>query len=100
MKLLFDNNLSPKLIPKIVDIFPDSSHVTLKGLDKSVDLEVWNIAREQSYTLVSKDSDFNELLTAKGFPPKVIWFRLGNCTTTEVEQALRKRSAAILDFDR
>ena len=99
MKLLLDNNLSPKLIPKLIDIFPDSNHVALIGLDQALDLEVWNTARERGCTLVSKDSDFNELLTAKGFPPKVIWLRLGNCTTAEVAEALRKHSAAIIEFD-
>jgi len=100
MKLLLDNNLSPKLIQKLADSFPDSSHVALIGLDKALDSEVWNTARERGYILVSKDSDFNELLTAKGFPPKVIWMRLGNCTTAEVAEALRKNSAEIIDFGR
>jgi predicted nuclease of predicted toxin-antitoxin system len=99
VKLLFDNNLSPKLLDKLADIFPESSHVGRIGLERSLDSEVWNAAREGGYILVSKDSDFNELLTTKGFPPKVIWLRLGNCTTAEAAQALRKHSAAILDFD-
>ena len=99
MKLLLDNNLSQKLVENLADIFPESSHVALLGLDRSSDSEVWNAARERGYTLVSKDSDFNELLTAKGFPPKVIWLRLGNCTTLEAAQALRTHSEAIIEFD-
>ena len=98
MKLLLDNNLSPKLVEKLADIFPESSHVALLGLDRSHDSEVWNAARESGYTLVSKDSDFNELLAVKGFPPRVIWMRLGNCTTTEAAQTLRKHSAEIIHF--
>jgi predicted nuclease of predicted toxin-antitoxin system len=99
VKLLLDNNLSPKLVDKLNDIFPDSSHVALLGLDQAADSAVWNKAHEQEYTLVSKDSDFNELLATKGFPPKVIWLRLGNCTTNEVEEALRKNHAAIMEFE-
>ena len=98
MKLLLDNNLSPKLVVQLADVFPESSHVALLGLDRSSDPEVWQAASEHGYTLVSKDSDFNDLVTIKGFPPKVIWLRLGNCTTTEVAQALRKNSAAIINF--
>jgi predicted nuclease of predicted toxin-antitoxin system len=98
MKLLLDNNLSPKLVGQLADVFPDSSHVALLGLDRSPDPEVWKAAREHGYALLSKDSDFNDLLIAKGFPPKVIWLRLGNCTTTEAAQALRKHSTAIIDF--
>lgn len=99
MKLLLDNNLSPKLVEQLTDIFPDSGHVALLGLDRAADSVVWDTARARGYTLVSKDADFNELLTTKGFPPKVIWLRLGNCTTNDVEQALRKNHAAILEFD-
>lgn len=98
MKLLLDHNLSPRLNEKLADIFPQSSHVALLGLERALDSEVWNMAREQGYTIVSKDADFNELLTAKGFPPKVIWLRLGNCTTTEAEQALRQHHAEIVNF--
>jgi predicted nuclease of predicted toxin-antitoxin system len=73
MKLLLDNNLSPKLVSKLVNTFPDSSHVALLGLDTASDLQVWNIAQQQGYCLVTKDADFNELLAAKDFPPKIIW---------------------------
>ncbi len=50
------------------------------------------------YCLVSKDSDFNDLLTARGFPPKVIWLRLGNCTTQMIVDALRKHHAEVMNF--
>ena len=99
MKLLLDHNLSPRLVEKLADVFPESSHVALLGLERALDTEVWNTALEQSYIIVSKDADFNELLTAKGFPPKVIWLRLGNCTTTEAEEALRKYRTEIISFD-
>jgi predicted nuclease of predicted toxin-antitoxin system len=56
--------------------------------DALSDLAVWERARQDGYCLVSKDSDFNELLAAKGFPPKVIWIRLGNCTTSQIATLL------------
>ncbi|MGL5033543.1 MAG: DUF5615 family PIN-like protein [Microcystaceae cyanobacterium] len=43
-------------------------------------------------------SDFNELLILKGFPPKVIWIRLGNCSTAKIESLLRDNSEVILSF--
>jgi predicted nuclease of predicted toxin-antitoxin system len=70
----------------------------LLSMERSSDPQVWNAAREHGYTLVSKDSDFNDLLTANGFPPKAIWIRLGNCTTAQIADALRKHNAAIIDF--
>jgi predicted nuclease of predicted toxin-antitoxin system len=98
MKLLLDNNLSPKLVTHLADVFPECSHVALLSMERSSDPQVWNAAREHGYTLVSKDSDFNDLLTANGFPPKAIWIRLGNCTTAQIADALRKHNAAIIDF--
>ena len=98
MKLLLDNNLSPKLVAKVADLYPDSSHVALLGLDAASDIEVWTKAKYEGYCLVSKDSDFNELLLSKGFPPKVIWIRLGNCTTAEIADLLRRHYQTIVDF--
>ena len=98
MKPLLDNNLSPKLVTKVVDLYPDSSHVATLGLDTASDIEVWTTALADGYCLVSKDSDFNELLVTKGFPPKVIWLRLGNCTTAEIAELLRSQYEAVADF--
>lgn len=53
MKLLLDNNLSPKLIVQLTVLFPDSSHVTMLGLDTASDFEVWNFARRERFCLVA-----------------------------------------------
>jgi predicted nuclease of predicted toxin-antitoxin system len=98
MKLLLDNNLSPKLVRKLANPYPESSHVAILGLDTASDMEVWQHAQQNGYCLVTKDSDFNELLASKGFPPKVIWIRLGNCSTNEIADLLEKQHEAILEF--
>ncbi len=98
MKLLLDNNLSPKLIAQLASLYPDANHVALLGLESASDLEVWNYARQNGYCLVSKDSDFNELLVSKGFPPKLIWIRLGNCTTAEIATLLQTHYEMIMGF--
>jgi predicted nuclease of predicted toxin-antitoxin system len=61
MKLLFDQNLSPRLVAKLADHYPDSAHVITHALDHALDETVWAFAREHGYTLVTKDSDFHEL---------------------------------------
>ncbi|MFN3531627.1 MAG: DUF5615 family PIN-like protein [Candidatus Brocadia sp.] len=73
MKLPFDQNLSLKLVESLTDMFPNSSHVYLKGLDRATDDEVWKWAQEHGFTIVTKDADFNELSILRGFPPKTIW---------------------------
>jgi predicted nuclease of predicted toxin-antitoxin system len=89
VRLLFDQNLSPRLVGRLADLYPDSAHVFTLGLDQASDAEVWEYARVHGYVLVSKDADFSELSLLRGFPPKVLWIRLGNCTTDDVEALIR-----------
>jgi predicted nuclease of predicted toxin-antitoxin system len=95
MKLLFDHNLSPKLVQRLADLWPDSAHVYALGLDEADDREVWDYAQRHDFIIVTKDSDYNELLTLRGFPPKVIWIRRGNCSTNDIEAILRTHAANI-----
>lgn len=89
MKLLLDQNLSPRLVRRLADLYPNSSHVAEVGLDRSLDKEVWNYARQHGYLIVTKDVDFSELSLLQGFPPKVVWIRRGNCSTQDIELILR-----------
>jgi len=98
MKLIFDHHLSRKLVGRLNDLFPDSSHVAFRGLSDAEDIDIWTFAGREAYTIVTKDSDFNDLSLLRGLPPKVIWVRIGNCTTTEVEQLLRRHAATINQF--
>jgi predicted nuclease of predicted toxin-antitoxin system len=100
VKLLLDNNLSPKLVAQLAPLYPDSDHVSRLGLDTASDLEVWRYARQNGFCLVTKDSDFNELLASRKFPPKVIWLRLGNCTAAEIAALLQKHHKTIVEFAR
>jgi predicted nuclease of predicted toxin-antitoxin system len=46
MKLLLDNNLSPKLVAQLANVYPETSHVTLLGLQTASDIEVWETAHK------------------------------------------------------
>jgi predicted nuclease of predicted toxin-antitoxin system len=100
MKLLFDQNLSPKLVPRLADLFPDSVHVQTVGLDCTGDDQVWEHARLNGFAVVTKDEDYSDLSVLRGSPPKVIWIQLGNCKTAEVEAAFRARLADIEAFEK
>ncbi len=100
MKLLFDQNLSPKLAHRLADLFPASIHVQKVGLDCATDEHVWEYARLNGLAVVSKDDDYNNLSVVRGGPPKVIWLQLGNCTTAEVEAAFRARFPDIEAFEK
>jgi predicted nuclease of predicted toxin-antitoxin system len=99
MKLLFDQNLSPRLVTRLADPYPDSNHVYLLGLDRVPDHEVYEYARREGFLLVTKDADFSDLSVLRGFPPKVIWIRRGNCTTVAIEQILRRHYDDIKALD-
>lgn len=95
MKLLFDQNLSPRLVTRLADRYPDSAHTDLLGLGNDDDRIVWDYAQRHDFLIVTKDSDFSELVVFLGFPPKVIWIRRGNCSTNDIEHILRGSYDAI-----
>lgn len=89
MKLLFDENLSDRIVPKIIDLYPDSTHVKTEGLEHAADGVIWSFAKEHGLTIVSKDADFHQRSLLFGHPPKLIYLRVGNCSTTHIIDVLR-----------
>jgi predicted nuclease of predicted toxin-antitoxin system len=98
MNLLFDENLSPKLVRLLEDIFPNSIHVRDIGLKAADDPLVWQYAKDNSLLIVSKDADMHQRSFLFGPPPKVVWVRLGNCSTRDVEKLLRQHFDSIKAF--
>ena len=80
------------------ETYPDSAHVRDFGLASANDEAVWREAQAQGFVIVTKDDDFRQRSFLRGPPPKVIWVRLGNCRTADVEATLRARAATILAF--
>lgn len=68
------------------------------GLGGAADSAIWQYAAEQGVVLVTKDEDFHRLSVFRGFPPKVIWVRLGNGTTAEVAALLEQHRSAVIEF--
>jgi predicted nuclease of predicted toxin-antitoxin system len=99
MKLLFDQNLSPRLPRLLADLYPQSIHVREVGLRDASDAEIWDYAKQNGFVIVSKDSDFQLRSLLYGHPPKFIWLRVGNCPVKPIEELLRKHSVAIHTFE-
>lgn len=97
-KLLLDENLSSRLAAMLADVYPDSTSVELAGLKGAADSAVWAYAAAHDYVLVTKDEDFHRLSVLHGYPPKVIWIRLGNCGTADVARLLRVRCEHVTAF--
>lgn len=83
MKLLFDQNLSPRLPQLLADIYPASVHIREIGLRDAEDVLIWEYAKAHGFAVVSKDSDFQQRSLLTGAPPKF----------------MRRHSAAIHTFD-
>ena len=98
MRLLLDQNLSPRLKSVLIDLYPETLHVRDAGLESADDIDVWSFAREQELMIVSKDSDFRQFSFMYGHPPKVVWIRRGNCSTAEIASLLRDRYDDIATF--
>jgi predicted nuclease of predicted toxin-antitoxin system len=98
MKLLFDQNISFRILKKLSDAFPDSSHVKTEGLINALDLDIWEFAKNNEFIIVSQDSDFNDINLIKGFPPKIIWIKTGNLNTEEISSLLLKHHMEIEEF--
>jgi len=98
MKLLFDQNISFRILKKLSEAYSGSSHIKTEGLMNASDLEIWEYAKNQHFIIVTQDSDFNDLYLMKGFPPKILWFQTGNLRTDELARILENRQSDIFDF--
>jgi len=100
LKLLFDHNISHKLVASLSDVFPDSTQTRLLNFGRTSDPQIWLFAKTHDFVFVTKDRDVAELAVLRGAPPKVIWLRMGNCKTAVIEGVLRAKFEAIDDLVR
>lgn len=99
MKLLFDENLSHRLVVALASAHPSSAHVRSVGLLGVSDSAVWDYAREFGFAIVSKDNDFRQRSFFDGAPPKVIWLDVGNAGTDTIVELLRDSESQIGVFE-
>lgn len=99
MRLLFDQNLSPRLPRLLAEIFPESADVRELGRGTASDSEMWEFGKENGVAIFSKDSDFQARSLLYGPPPKFIWLRVGSCSVKRIDVVLRKHTIRILAFD-
>ncbi len=98
MKLLFDQNISHRILDRLPELFKESTSVKKEGLINDLDRKIWEFAKRENLVIVTQDSDYNDLTALYGFPPKIIWIRSGNLKTDEVVELLIKNQNAIQDF--
>jgi len=99
MKILVDNNISPKVISLLDKFFDTSKHVSQLGLDiNTEDAEILNYAKENGYAVLTKDNDFEAMSRLFGCPPKVVQLTCGNKPTLVIIQILNNNHELIKQF--
>ena len=100
MKLLLDNNLSPRMVPELATAHPGTAHVREFQMQSAGDAAIWTFAKERGFVILSKDEDFRQRSLLSGHPPKVIWLRVGNRSTDQIVALLMTSRAALASFER
>jgi len=101
MKLLFDENLSRRLVEAVRDLFPGSVHITQVGLPGgTLDRTIWDYAAQNGFAIITGDTDFVTLANTLGHPPKVIL--LANCDypTDIAVRLISSNAIRIAEFER
>ena len=100
MKLLLDANVSWRLVSILKDHFGECVHVDdISGFDSPAkDTKIWQYAKDNGYTVITHDNDFNDLMAIRGFPPKIVWLRTGNCSRKFTADLLIRSKQVILDL--
>jgi predicted nuclease of predicted toxin-antitoxin system len=98
MKLLLDENVSFRILNSLLSIFPESTHVSKDGLIKS-DGEIFQYAKRNDFTILTFDEDFYDLQLIKGFPPKIIWLRVGNMSNLNLLNKIISKKSEIEAFE-
>ena len=98
MKLLFDENVSYRIVKKILEVYPLSEHVSNVTPSLREDIAIFDYARMKGFIIVTFDEDFREIQSLAGFPPKIIWLRMGNTSTLNVFSKLVSNQSEIAEL--
>jgi predicted nuclease of predicted toxin-antitoxin system len=98
MNLLFDQNISFRILPKLESHFNSVTQVRVKELENSTDKEIWEFARVNDFTIVTFDIDFYDFSVIWGAPPKIIWIRSLDQTTDAIANLILKHKETILEL--
>ncbi len=100
MTIWLDANLSPAVAPWITTTFGVAC-VSARdlGLRDALDTPIFAAARAASAVVMTKDSDFADMVTRLGPPPQVLWLRCGNTSNVALRDLLaRELPSALADI--
>jgi predicted nuclease of predicted toxin-antitoxin system len=89
MKIWIDAQLPPTLANWLTDTF-DLEATALRDLElrDAQDIEIFEAARVENAVIMTKDSDFIDLVCRLGSPPQILWLTCGNVTNRNLRRLL------------
>ena len=87
------------MLTSITETLAIEAHSTLElGLLRATDREIYSAARDAGVVVMTKDSDFLELLKRLGSPPQILWITCGNTSNARLRHILRAVLTTALNF--
>ncbi|MFZ1664887.1 MAG: DUF5615 family PIN-like protein [Flavobacteriales bacterium] len=96
--LLFDQNISFRIVRLLKEAYPGCIHLSKCGLTDADDTEIWSYARKHGLAIVTFDQDYIDIAVVRRKPPKVILLRCGNSGTLALAHLLHKQHERIAEF--
>ncbi len=91
MKLWIDAQLPPQLAAWLAATFGlDARPVRDLGLRDAEDEPIFQAARREGAVIMTKDADFEVLLSRFGPPPQVVWITCGNTANLRLREVLSR----------
>lgn len=99
MKFWVDAQLPPLLAAWLSEQFHvEAIALRTLGLRDATDAGIFQAAQQQGIVIISKDSDFVELVSRYGPPPQLIWVTCGNVTNRQLQIVFNKTFPASLEL--
>ena len=93
MKILIDQNISHRIIALLTTLPFDFIHVKMVGLAHANDWEMYRFAKSNDMVaILTMDDDFQYIQLQEGVPPKIIWLRVGNCSTSVLAEIIKQHT--------
>jgi predicted nuclease of predicted toxin-antitoxin system len=97
IRFLVDAQLPPGLAILLKERGYQAEHVNRIGLGGATDIAIWEFARRNHATLVTKDEDFVALARREQSGPQVVWIRIGNISNDSLWRAIGPTLDEILE---
>ncbi len=99
MTIWVDAHLSPAIATWITSTFGIEA-IPLRdlGLRDAEDPEIFEAAKEQNAVVMTKDSDFVDLVERLGSPPQIIWLTCGNTSNARLREMLSETLPRALEL--